>query len=759
MNNKHPIIAHGELYAEPIAKPLSPGRKDWPHDYSEAKQRILTNLSELESAFEDSGEIFLEEKIVCFRLEPKFEAKSYIPTTLVSALSDNAQIIGGRKYTYTSSDGQDEIDAKLYFVRTSCAGLKGLRSTLESGSRDGVQQWRHELQSLNSIDLLSADEKVMGFDDSWNQGTVEFVLHPLPGNTDNKISEFLKISGIKEDSVRIKTYDDGITFISATCSSDSIDKIKNYNPLRAVHPMGRVDITRAREIAGSTCPNPASKRITPTVKVGVFDGGVDPQIPILKGYVTNIDGTPAPAVPAGIEHGSGVCSALLYGNLAGLSAANTLEPPCVSIDCYRVLPLKNSKDIDLYEVIDLIENVVPSSVDTKLYNLSLGPSGAIIDDSISRFTYALDKLSYDVPEGTDNPLFVVAVGNDGELPPSFNRIQAPSDLVNGLGIGAHTYNAAHEKTPASYSCIGPGREGAKTKPDLLAFGGDGSFPFIIPGKDHKRLAATAGTSFAAPLVTGKLGRLMAMGKKISPHMCRTLLIHNAVPDFSFPKIQQGFGFCPDNIENVLECTDNDISIMYSGKIMPTQFLTLPIFAPRINEMSGMVTISWTVALVVDPNSNDPDAYTNNCIEDVFSPHSMVYNFTKKGCTSQKINLLDVHGVARAKELIDTGYRRSAVPVSHSAKKVWDEEDLRAVEFKWDTVIHKSVRMRCQSLFNPTLTLHAMGRNGFENKPMKYHVVISINAPKYNGSLYDAVLQTYQNLSPVEIRNVSRIMYK
>ena len=74
--------------------------------------------------------------------------------------------------------------------------------------------------------------------------------------------------------------------------------------------------------------------------------------------------------------------------------------------------------------------------ETALYNLSFGPRGAIVDDDISRFTYALDRLSM-LPH---HPLFCVAVGNDGDLPYPFNRIQAPSDLVNGLGIGAYTFD-------------------------------------------------------------------------------------------------------------------------------------------------------------------------------------------------------------------------------------------------------------------------------------------------------------------------------
>lgn len=141
----------------------------------------------------------------------------------------------------------------------------------------------------------------------------------------------------------------------------------------------------------------------------------------------------------------------------------------------------------------------------------------------------------------------------------------------------------------------------------------------------------------------------------------------------------------------------------------------------------------------------------------FHCYSMKYSFTKKRDKAYIINPLDQSKVALAKDLINNGYKRSAMPVSHQAKIAWDETDLRVVELKWDTVIRKHVRMRSSSLFDPTLTLHAMGRNGFESKLMAYNVVITINAPKYKGSLYDAVLQTYRNLSPIELRAESRIV--
>ena len=253
--SKHPIIAQGELYTEPVARPIALGEK-LPHEYDVARQRVLNNLYELENKLTESDEIFLEEKIVCVRLEPKFEAKSYIPETLVGAMLDDAKIVGGRKYTIC--DSEEEQLAKLYFIRTTNAGIRQFRSTIEQGSRDDVKQWRQELQSVYSADLLSSDEKVMGFIEDWESGTVEFVLHPIPGNTDEEILGFLKLSGIASSDIRLKTHDDGITFISASCLSEHIKQVKRYNPLRAVHPLGTIEITRAQKMADSSCPAASS---------------------------------------------------------------------------------------------------------------------------------------------------------------------------------------------------------------------------------------------------------------------------------------------------------------------------------------------------------------------------------------------------------------------------------------------------------------------------------------------------------------------
>lgn len=302
MSDRHPIIANGELYAQPVNKPIGGGPKTLPHEYEEAKARTLANLSALEAAFSDDKEVFMEEKIICLRLEPKFEAKSYVPSSIISAMP-GGKIVGGRKYKLPSDE--DEVYAKLYFVKTTANGVSQLKSALENGTNDSVEQWRNQLRSLYSIDLLSEDEKVMGFENDWDAGSVEFVLHPFPGYTDDKIRRFIQISGIDEASIRVKTYDDGITFISANCSQTQIQSVKRFNALRAIHPLGMIDISTVRSITGSSLPQKTASKRRPSVKVGVFDGGADPKIPILQGYVSEIDATGADELPALVHHGSG----------------------------------------------------------------------------------------------------------------------------------------------------------------------------------------------------------------------------------------------------------------------------------------------------------------------------------------------------------------------------------------------------------------------------------------------------------------------
>jgi len=757
---KYPIIANGEKYVEPIMKKMNFFPKDMPHTYEEAKVQMITDLNLIQKQISDQTEIFLEEKVICVRLEPKFEAKSYMPEMLM--ISDDMKIIGGRKYSYVQSDG--EIGkAKLYFVRTKDRGIDSLKHVLEQGTRDTVKSWQKTVQSIKAIDLLDYSEKVQGLKDDWESGSVEVVLHPLDVDREKLLSSFVQTAGIKESFMKIKSYEDGLVFINAICNRDNLDAIKGFNALRTVHPMGTVEIDPYRSMQEVDGPKPAKLKMCSEVKVGMFDGGINENISLLKGYSKSFDVVKTDATVNSIRHGNGVCGAILHGHLGGKLSNDELENPIISVDSFRVLPgnVNTGEDpeavLGMYDTIDIIENVVLERKDLKLYNISFGPRGPILDDNISRFTYALDRLTYKVEEDEANPLFCVAVGNDGDQGEYLDRIQSPSDMVNGLAVGAYSYTPLNEKARASYSCIGPGREGAKTKPDILEFGGSPDRPFITVGYNEGKIGATAGTSFSTPIATGKIGRLMARSRSIVPHMGRSLLIHNAKCENGIRNCEIGYGYSQDDLDEILKCDDKKVTILYSGDLPASNTVKLPIFAPAISGSKGNVKVTWTISTIVNPDITDTDAYTNNCIEDTFHPNSSIFNFSKKGQKTIPVNIAEEGSAKLIRDLMEAGYKMSDLAASTSPKTNKSEAALRNKDLKWDTIIKKDKSMRSSSLMNPFLTLHAMGRNGYEKETIRYFVVVTIEAPKYDGSLYDNILQTYPNLVPIEVQNVNRIL--
>lgn len=593
-----PILAHGESYAQPVQKKTGGGPRPRPHEYEEARVRLLANIGTVSRKIQTDPDSYLEEKVVCIRMEPKFEAKSYAPSSVLTS-SDELQLIGGRRYKtgnvqpQKNSDDEDAGEqpefAKLYFLRTTSKGIADFENALRTGSNTS-DAWRNEVMSIRSFDLLEPDEKILGFDAEWKEGLVEAVLHPLQESAEDAIDLFCKAAGLGRDKIEVRTYKDGVTFIAAQLSREATMAAARINPLRTVHPMGRIAFEPIRSAMSAPAPQVAAAQNVPPVTVGVFDGGCNPNVPLLAGYVNAHDAVASLPDQGGIDHGTGVCGAVLHGELSGKGASDVLPAPEVKVESFRVLPPSDPVDIDLYESIDAIEYVVGHYPDIHLYNLSFGPTGPILDDDISRFTYALDVLSYNCD--VEPPLFCIAAGNDGDLPSPDNRVQSPADLVNGIGVGAFCIMPDGTKARAPYSCVGPGREGAKIKPTLLEYGGDINKPFVVVASSGNALGASAGTSFASPLLVHKLGRMMSRSEDISQHLARALALHNSEHSDSFVREEYGFGIAPDDPSTCLNCDDNRVTTLYQGTLRPKQLVSLPIFAPGIESAKGLITISW-----------------------------------------------------------------------------------------------------------------------------------------------------------------------
>ncbi|MGV3774508.1 MAG: S8 family peptidase [Verrucomicrobiales bacterium] len=770
---KRLILGNGQQLVDKIEKRGSGGRSELPRDYGEARELVLNNVREIlrQTAQLPKNRKYSNEIITCLRLHPDMLAKSYDPQKLFTELP-TLRNIGSRNWKPRLKDvaqtkrvikqqaGDDTGVGigRLIFVQSSDGGLDQLIQKLNDRESALPQEFKDDIRKIERLDLLSISEQVQGFSSEWTNGRVEMVLHPSRGGREQQLS-FLNLLftdlNVSAEKSRQAFYAGGPGFVSAILSREALLSIGHCNPLRAIQPLnfsGLPDLRSAPVFKAPPVPNSKTRSI---IKVGVIDGGIDPKSPHLQGHAEEDFSLSinTPRDPGCVSHGTAVAGAVLYGPLERHDPDKPLPTPKVSVVSIRVLPTSDPSDIDLYECIDVIERAIPSRPDISIYNLSFGPVGPILDDTISRFTYSLDELSVN-----NDVLFFVAVGNDGHEPGSLNRIQSPSDLVHGIGVGAYTVRRG-EKVRAPYSCKGPGREGAKTKPDFSAFGGCSQSPMhllsVVPGMKIME----CGTSFAAPIAASLGAQANGLYDRATPLLTRCLLTHCAKHPENDPDHELGHGCLPDSVEEVLNCSPNIVTVAYQGEVVPKTYYKLLIPIPENIDLPGLVTVSWTIGALCPLEITHPGDYTACCVEDTFYPDSNVYNFTLKqqGPNAPK-KVLHLNRDKFTIEGLGKDWRQSDFPVSKSGNCYPTEIEKRVFDYKWDTIVRRSKRVYGNSLHKPFIVLHAIGRHAEINR-FPYAAAVTISAPKYKGDLHAEIVRRFPVLQPIRIKNESEIQIR
>lgn len=762
------ILANGEAYAEPFKKGTAGGSPEPPRSYDEARQLVKDGIERSLADFEalSRHKKVPDEAVFCLRLHPDATAKSYDPQTIFDEVPE-LQKIGSRSYhAPTDSVAQtdrtrkkrekaiDELPGRLLFVRSSPSGFQRLMRQLDQPASRTSKGFQTEIRRIERFDTLAKAEQIDGFPKEWRDGRIELVLHPsrLPGDRQLRfVFELLDECGIDRTKSRIRQYSRGPTFISCRATRQSLAALAGTNPLRAVHPLAFGGLEDLRGVATFPAPRPPASITRSTIKVGMFDGGVDVTVPHLNAHVEEDTALAIKTSPdaVGIAHGTAVAGALLYGELNGIAPGLRLPSPPVSVVSIRALPTSDPSDLDLYESIDVIEAAVPQRPDIKTFNVSFGPRGPFVDDPISRFTFVLDTLSV-----SHKVSFFVAVGNDGEAG-DLGRIQSPSDSVHCIGVGAFTWKK-EEVVHAPYSCFGPGRECGKIKPDLVAFGGCENHPIhLISTKPGLKLLS-AGTSFANPIAARVGAQAVESFDRGTALLARALLIHTAQHPDKSPDHLLGHGCVLTNIDDVLYCPDHAVTVVFQGALHPgssdRRMVKLPIPWPSDLELPGKV--SWTIGALSKVDALHSTEYTSCCIEETFYPHSRVFSFVNPNDGKTLTRQIDVFAEPdTARQLIAEGWKKGGIQVSQSGNQYKDESERRA-DCKWEPIVRRSKR-RTIPLFEPSLVLHGISRNG-ESEPFDYVAVVTIEIPKFVGDLYTEICRRYSALVPIRLRTEAEV---
>lgn len=755
---RRPILYKGESYSKPVTKGGGGPPKEPKITFDQAKEQINKDLdATIDSIRSISQEYKLpNELVLCFRLHPDFTAKSSFPTTLFPSSDKPEDLveIGSRiwKKDIQTETGPQMECGKLIFVKTNEAGIRKFKQKLNGTVLP--DNFKRDIRKLTTINLLEGSEQVLGFDKDWTKGRIEAVIHPLGIDKEAALSQFKKIissAGADLSSFKFKRYEEGVTFISVYGNKEIVNALRGYYPLRTVHPIIVRELPILRDAANKkSLPNPPVFTKKPSITLGVIDGGYIKGNSYLDKYVDYEESVTEPAHDDYMEHGTQVTGAALYGALNKYKSVDQLTEPTISVKNFRVLS-STGTDPDLYETIDAIEKIIPANKNILVYNLSLGPSGPILDDHISRFTFACDLLSkkYGV-------LFCVAVGNDGEVA-GYDRIQSPSDMVNGLAVGAYSLDVNGEKERASYSCVGPGREGNKLKPDITAFGGCETTPIqVISSKEGFR-SYTAGTSFSNPLVAAPTTELIGSSKNtIDTLVARALMIHSTEKKKKAKMthcLQMGHGTLPDNIEDVVVCPDKSYTLIYQGEIRPGSFVEYSI--PWPDELiSGKIDFHWTLAVLTNVDPLSPDDYTTTSIETAFYPNSHKFTFSRDGDKDLKIDVDEEP--QKAAKLLQDGWEQSSFPnTDPKSKQFIPEKQLRA-DLKWDSV-ERRMKSKTSGVKAPLFHVHALKRNKkYNSEKVKFALILTVGAPKSAIDLYAKVVAKYPVLLPLKVDIKNRV---
>lgn len=758
-----PILGKGENYIFHEDTRNGPPIKDKRPSYENVKNKLSAQINDVKNQLENvDSENRMSEVIVNVKMSLGYSAKSFHPNVFIREIG--AKEVGTKKWEglIQTKNGEELRAGKDIFLRLKEDNLDLLEEMLNKPEEELSKAFVNDVRSLEEIYFDTNSSLLKIFSKEWTEGRVEVVLHPfgsLEGDVVTRFKELFVKYGGTPSLLKIRSYSPGPIFISAYVNKNTLEKLIKFNPVRTCHPLefrGLPNI-RLQKTSGLPMPKPPSVRFQSSIKVGIFDGGVNEDSPFVSNFVTEHNPVQTEKDINYVQHGLGVAGTILYGDLRHYSALSELPTPVVNVESYRVLPLVDEKDFDLYDVIDTIEDVVPTRHDIKVFNLSIGPWGPIEDDYISRFTYVIDELSKN-----GERLFVVAVGNDGDLKDDNNRIQAPSDTVNGLGVGAYTFGSNQEKVRASYSCVGNGREGSKVKPDVLDFGGNEITPFHLIGIDESSRYLSCGTSFSAPLVSRKSAELIGRCNMVDPLVAKALIVNSAVHPNGTPDKFLGYGLVPDTTDEILGCTEKQITVLYRNRILPKKYAKLAIPIVKDLNYKGRVRIQWTIAVATKPNPINTEDYTAVCLEDVFYPNNSKYLFEAPVGSKEKTKRLDVETQEEeVKRLLSQGWKRkSRHPVTFAPIKPKTEEE-RKVDFKWDTVLRKEATVSYKNLKDPYLVLHAMDRYISDEMSdfFNYSVVITIEYLNYNGDAYQETIKQFEMLEKAHVRNRNELIIR
>jgi len=724
MNSKF-LIGRGELLTFQIKAPKRKPGKSEVYSLFEAQEILLPEIAAANSAFghvpnDAKPEGYVVAKMI---LHPAYIAKSYFPSALLreaglQSVGSRTTRVAPRKQKQNKKKAPEVVETTELFIAgpsSKFANLSSMASNLEVGSTLAQEFSRFEhISPFTASDRIVAN--LAGSDRDENY--FEVGLHLLPEH-DRIVYLFFRYASkhgfeVFEDLVFSAG---GLVFVPVKGNPNRVPELADFALMRVIRPMPKLRGTRPLGRGAPLGINfslPDQQPVSSEPRVAILDGGL-PDKHLLRPWITRYDKSDPSAADVSdyLDHGLAVTSAFLFGPL---EANKQAQRPFSYISHHRVLDESSDQEhpLELYRTLGHIEEILLSR-EYQFVNLSLGPDLSVEDTDVHAWTAVIDEHLSD-----GETFLTIAAGNNGEKDAilGYNRIQVPSDCVNGVTVGAANRRGA-EWQRATYSAVGPGRSPGRRKPDMVAFGGSPEEYFHVPAPNGKsEVVPTLGTSFAAPfLLRSAVGVRAVLGSSIHPLTIKALLIHTAFKTDQHSD-EVGWGKMEEDINQIITCPDGVARIVYQGVLKPGKYLRAPIplpLAPLVGKVK--ITATFCYASKVDPQ--DSSAYTKAGLGITFRPHADKF---EKGASHPKSRTF------------------------FSPSEYCTEPELRGDLGKWETVLHAKDSFIGSTLNNPSFDVHYGARDSggmptSQASNIRYALVITLEAPKHT-KIYDEILANH-----------------
>lgn len=762
---ERPILSGGERLTEVVERSRGFGTKYHPQEPEQAQEELLPQVESLHDAVETMPQRHRGSRVnFQATLLPNYLAGSYFPSRFIDHLG--LHYLGNRatEARYQTQTIDEIRPTKSLILAGSDSAIAAFHDFIQEDVSEDTRDLWDDLRELKEVGLVDDEEVVRSVPDEIERDssiTWEAVLHRIAGETEREIEAerdrvFDKWIAFVRDldgavAADYRRIADGLTFVPVSLPVESVHETVDFNPLRAIRPMPEMrpsPVQVLRAIGTDRSPDPPSEDESPRTsnRIAVFDGGIDPDDPYLRPFTNYIELSPESPDQDSVQHGTIVSNAVLHGYIDGVEE---LAPPSVWLDHYRVLPTPPSNDFDL-ELNWILDQIIDGVKDGnyKLVNLSLGPDIAIAeDDEPHRWTSELDQLAEE-----QNVLFVSAAGNNGEGDDALglNRVQAPADMVNGIGVGSCDRSNDDEWERASYSAVGPGRWGARVRPTGVTFGGSTREPFVGLGRNGQ-MFESAGTSYSTPVASHGLAGLLAEFEtnEISPHILRAFAVHFAERDDDHELRHVGFGRLQEEYSSLLDCSQNEVTVLYQGMIPREEALGVWLPVPETLPNDLRLKFRWTLCFTSEVYPSEVTDYTGSGAEATFRPHERRIR-VGDGQSSKVLDYIEDED--EFLDLIREGATPSTNPMSESRGHVRYSEHQRREAGKWETVLHQEFGKLTRSVFRPRLDLSYLARrNGrlvtTEDDVLDFALLVSLRVRR-DIDLYAQVREEFDVLAPV-----------